>query len=167
MSRWCLQTVLHCWSVALAGLLIAACATKGIVMHSFEFDARRDSPDVEILDYRYGDSKNPGARAPEWALKQGKVPQATATGGELRRADELYVKWRVRSTGEVHEDTVDLKRRLPDDITNHTVYFLIRGRQLYVYLITPERRAANAPPADGPGIYQHRRVIAVYPDSPR
>ena len=136
-------------------------------MHSFEFDARRDSPDVEILDYRYGDSKNPGARPPEWALRQGTVAQATSTGGQMLRGDELYVKWRIRKTGEVLEDTVDLKRRLPADITQHTVYFLIRGRQLYVYLITPERRAPNAPPADGPGIYQHMRVISVYPDSPK
>jgi len=164
MTRQRARALLSWWSAALVTLLVAACVGRGIVMHQFEFHADRDSPDIQILDYRYGDSKNPGARAPEWKLKEGKPPQATVTGGEMRRGDELYVKWRVRKTGEVLEDTVDLKRRLPSDITNHTVYFLIRDRQLYVYLITPERKATDAPP-NGPRMYQDMRVITVYPDS--
>jgi hypothetical protein len=153
--------------VAIGGALVAfimGCANRGLVFHSFEFDARRDSPDAEILNYRYGDSKQPGARPPEWALRQGKVAQATATGGEMLRANELYVKWRIRSTGAIFEDTVDLGKRLPRDIERQCVYFVVKGAQLYVYLVSDQRREPHEP-ANGPSIYHHRKVSTIYPDA--
>ena len=143
---------------------VACAANSGVVMHSFSFDARKDSPDVEILDYRYGDSKQPSARAPDWAIKQNQAPQWTNITSEMLRPDSLYVRWRVKSTGEIHEDTVDLRSRLPADIKDHRVYFIARGRQLYIYLITPERRAPESAPK-GPSMYQHLKSITIYPDA--
>ena len=75
----------------------------------------------------------------------------------------MYVKWRIKSTGQIHEDTVDLRSRLPRDIKDHRIYFVIKGEQLYVYLISPQRRAADLPP-NGPEMYQHRVVKTIYPD---
>ena len=81
----------------------------------------------------------------------------------MLRPDELFVKWRLRSSGEVFQDTVDLRKRLPADITNQTIYFVVNGRQLYVFLISKELRPPNEPPT-GPRMYRHARVRTLYPD---
>src|SRR5438128_1525557 len=92
---------------------LVACASTGeIVEHSFAFNAALDSPDVEVMDYRYGESKQPGARNDHEQRDQGKSAQATGITGPMRRGDSLYVKWRMKSTGAVYEDTVDLRHRL-------------------------------------------------------
>lgn len=83
----------------------------------------------------------------------------------MLRGDSLYVKWRVKSSGRVYEDTVDLRNRLPRDIKDHRIYFVIKGEQLYVYLISPQRRPSDVPP-NGPGMYRHRIVKTIYPDQP-
>lgn len=78
--------------------------------------------------------------------------------------DTLYVKWRVKATNEVIEDTVDLKSRLPRDMTDHRVYFVIGGRQLNVYLVSPDLRPAHFPTV-GPKKYQYYKVYSIYPVS--
>jgi len=52
-------------------------------------------------------------------------------------ADFLYVKWRDKTTDQVYEDRVDLRKRLPpfDEMYGQKVYFLVEDNQLYVYLI--------------------------------
>ncbi len=61
------------------------------------------------------------------------------TSGMMPRGEYLYVKWRVKATGEVYEDKVDLTHRLPADMTNYGLHFAIFGSQLYVYLFPPEK----------------------------
>ena len=64
--------------MAVLALSISACALTGnIVDHSFEFNAKWDSPDIEVLDYGYS------TRKPEvWYYREGHVNQATSiTGG--------------------------------------------------------------------------------------
>jgi hypothetical protein len=160
------QLVSHIWPRVIRGTVIAflfaaltAC-TAGLVKHSFGFDALRDSPGIEVVDYRYGTSMNPGTHPPEWAVKAGQIGQAPSVNGEMLRGDFLYVKWRVESTGKVYADTVDLKSRLPRDITNHKIYFIIKRLQLFVYLITPEK----LPPgmnSNGPRQYDYLRVVTI------
>ena len=152
--------------VQVGAILLAACASNSLVDHAFSFNAPRESPDVEVLDYRYGDSKQPTARNPESLLKQGRSLQSAGIHGEMLRGDFLYVKWRLRDTGQVYEDEVDLRHRLPADITNHRIHFLIKGPQLYVYLISPERRPADVPP-NGPRTYQYLKTLTIYPDQPQ
>jgi hypothetical protein len=148
--------------LVIANTLLACASASKNVDHAFGFDAISDSPDVYVIDYRYGDSKQPMARNPEYLLKEGRSLQGASINGEMRRGDSLYVKWRIKSTGQVYEDTVDLRRRLPADITAHRIYFIIKGSQLYVYLITPERRSPGTPP-NGPRPYQYLETITVYP----
>ena len=115
-----------------------ACAMQPqVVRHSFEFNASWDSPDVEVLDYRYGDSKLPGAAPPNWALESGRIRQQTGVSGPMLVGDFLYVKWRLRATGEIHQETIDLRQRLPKNIEGHKIYFLIKRDHLFVYLISP------------------------------
>lgn len=150
---------------ALAACLVLTACTTGParVVHTFGFDARQDSPDIEILDYRYGDSRQPGARAnPEWA-DLGKVAQQTSTSGEMLRGDFLYVKWRIKKTGQIYEDTVNLTARLPADISNHDIHFVVKGSLMYVYLVSPERRPPDMPP-NGPRRYHEFKVFTIYPD---
>ena len=149
------------------GYALAACAAgPDVVNHTFEFNALRDSPGIEILDHRYGDSKFPGASNPEHLLKLGEALQRTGITGEMNRPDRLYVKSRVMAENKVYEDTVDLRKRLPRNITDCTVYFMVEGPQLYVYLIHPERRPEGAP-SSGPRQYRGRKVTTLYPDQPK
>lgn len=146
-GKWFAQLRLSC-ALLLALAVLSSCATgPKLTDHAFSFDARWDSPDVEVLNYRYGDSKHPGARTQEYSLRDGKIPQAAGINGPMLRGDFLYVKWRIKDTGDVFEDTVDLRNRLPDDIVRHGIYFIIKGPQLHVYLITPEKLNPNPCPS--------------------
>lgn len=160
------------WVTSLASSFLIACALEAcsaapdVIFHTFAFDALLDSPGIEILDHRYGDSKFPGASNPEEMLKSGEALQGTMTTGEMRRPETLYVKWRVLSENKVYEDTVDLRSRLPRDIANCTVYFMVQGPQLYVYLIHPGPRPAGAPEIRLQA-YRSRKVTTIYPDEPK
>lgn len=147
------------WLVA----LLAACAVgPGLVDHSFGFDAVADSPGIAVLDYRYGTSAAPGARMPQWIKRDVGFSASASTNGPMPVGDRLYVKWRLLSSGEVLEDTVDLAGRLPQDMERHTVYFVVRQRQLHVYLVSPDQRPSGYPVV-GPEKFRGFKVSAIYP----
>lgn len=155
------------WLLLMAALLAfaAAAADPDKVDHAFGFDMRRDKQqEVEVLDYRYGESAA-ALRAPPADVAAGKTFVFEGVRGPMPRGESLYVKWRLKSTGQVFEDTVDLRRRLPADLAGSRIHFLIRGPQLHVYLITPMRRPADEPP-NGPHTYRSRKTFTLYPDPP-
>lgn len=80
------------------------------------------------------------------------------------RGDTLYVKWRIKASGEVLEDTVDLNSRLPKDIEAHRLYFIVERRQLNVYLISPRLRPPDFPVV-GPAKYRYYQAYVIYPNS--
>lgn len=141
----------------------ANCTDNERVIQSFSF-AMRESPDIEILDSFYGIPNCPVTYSSEADKYNGKPMQGTSINGPMRRAHKLYVKWRIKSTGQEFEDTVDLRNRLPKDMTKHEVHFTIKESQLYVYLITPEPRPPDMPVNDGPEEYSWRKTITIYPD---
>lgn len=148
---------------AIAVVVLAGCANaQELVSHGFSYKFIQDSPEAELLDYRYGTSFY--GKSERQSL--GRVSQGGSISGELRKGDDLYVKWLLKATGEVFEETVDLKSRLPADIKGCEIYFMVRGPQLYVYLITPEKRAKDEPP-NGPPHKAYRKTITLYPDSPK
>ena len=51
----------------------------------------------------------------------------------------------------------------PRDIDHKTVYLIFRGAQLYIYLISKERRQPDQP-AMGPAATDYRSTIQIYPD---
>jgi hypothetical protein len=144
-------------------LQLAACGSLGgAQLHTFQFDVRNS--DVEILDYRYGEVKIGPTQADRAGVDEGQTRQQVTVGGYLPRGETLYVKWRIRATGEVREDTVDLKSRLPRDISNRVVTFkFIRGA-LFVYLVTREVLPVGQH-SDGPAQYDIYKVFTIYPDS--
>lgn len=146
-------------------MFLGACVPGGnVVVHSFSFDTLYDDQDAEIIDYRYGTSTLPVSTS-ESAVNDGRGFTFNNVSGPMAKGDSLYVKWRNKSTGLIHEDTVDLRPRLPADITNNRIHFIVRGARLYVYLVTPDRRRPEDPP-NGPGMYRHLKVITLYPDTP-
>lgn len=152
---------------AIAVVVLAGCASRGdVVRHGFGFDFIADGREAELLDYRYGESRNPAARNSPEERSRGMARQQGGTIGDMLRGNELYVKWRRKATDEVFEDTVDLRSRLPKDIEDCVVTFSVRGSQLYVYLVTREPRPKNEP-RNGPKEYSSKRVITLYPDQPK
>lgn len=156
------MTALAC--IAALGAVTGCATNSNVVNHAFGFDTRKDAQDAVVLEYRYGDSKLP-VRSPISAASEGRTFAFENVHGPMLKGDFLYVKWRSTTTGQVHEDTIDLRSRLPADLTDHTVYFMIHGAQLYVYLISPEN-VAPVPDisANGPRAYRNRKITMIYPD---
>lgn len=154
------------WAMPLlASLFLGACASsQKAVRHSFSFDTRGAVPPVEVLDYRYGDSGMTGTRPPKWALEEGKIGQQAGVYGSMRPADSLYVKWRLKGTDQVLEDTVDLRRRLPSEMTDKIVYFDIKGSQLFVYVISREYYPTGTP-RNNLRLYFEHPYVQIYPES--
>jgi len=137
-----------------------------MVNHSFSFDARHDSPDVDVLDYQYGDGTQFGTHADKERVLLREDFPSDDISGVMPRGDTLYVKWRDKNTHRVYQDKVDLRNRLPQDITNLRIHFLIKGSQLYVYLIYPGLKDASVP--KGPvRRYQDQKQVQIYPDLPK
>lgn len=153
-------------------VILSACTTWDPIKyprHAFSFDTKRDSPDAEVLEYEYGSKRKVGSYSNSAFTSVNQNFPAENTSGPILRGDFLYVKWRIRShtnAGEYigyYEDRVDLRSRLPENITGLRIHFLIKGSQLYVYLISPELKLASE--ADGP-VSQYKRQIQtqIYPD---
>jgi hypothetical protein len=136
-----------------------------MVDHAFGFDALQDSPGIEIVYYRYGNTNAPFISA-KMAIRQfGKSMQGTNINGPMPLGDTLYVKWRIKATGQEFEDTVDLKSRLPSNMTNQRIHFSVKESQLFVYVIDPVPRPADWPVV-GPRKFQYEKVRQIYPDAP-
>ena len=88
------------------------------------------------------------------------IRQGASVSGDMLHSDELYVKWRINAKQKVYEDTVNLKALLPHDIRNHEIHLTINGPQLFVYLITPERRPESWPIAGSP-MYHFLKVLTL------
>lgn len=169
---------LKTWLLVLALTLVACAATGVSTFHTFTFDAFRDSRDVEVVQYRYGNDGGFNTRTTQADLGAGTTRQAANTTGEMIVGKDLYVKWRIKSTGQVLENTVDLQSRLPFTIKNHDLRFIIEGTQLYVYLISYEPVRPYFAQADADRIrafaitprdkalagYARNRVTMIYPE---
>jgi len=147
--------------VLLASALSACAAADRMVPHSFGFDIRRNVPAIEVLDYRYGTSGLTGTSPERWEIRAGKTFGFENVNGAMYVGNSLYVKWRIKGTGEVFEETVDLKSLLPRAIAEHKIYFDIQGSKLYVYLLSPDYITRDEPRNH----LFNRKYITLYPDS--
>lgn len=154
---------------------LTACSTWGFMdkypRHSFSFDARHDSPDAEVLDYEYGTTRQEGTHANKERIALGHVFFGENSSGHMLRGDFLSVKWRIKNPAKpweylgYYEDKVDLRKRLPADMTGLRVHFVIKGSQLYVYLISKELKPASEP-AGPVQKYDLQKQTQIYPDQP-
>ena len=169
-SRWFSLFLMAC----LMTISLTACAKEDrVVFHGFEHNLAVDSPGVELLGCRYGDTLGT-ATAQEIARGEKSLDTQGCTlgAGETLMGDFLYVKWRDKASQQVFEDRVDLKSRLPSPkaMRGTTVYFLIDDNQLYVYLIpdwdynTKRNHLPAGKAANGPGSAAFLDVRTLYPD---
>jgi hypothetical protein len=136
-------------------LFLSACASgPRLVNHQFTFDGRNDGwiTKVDLLEYSYGDKYREVRDSLEHrgdSLYKGSSSLSPSKGvrGPMPVGEFMYVKWRIKATGEVLEDRVDLRNRLPRDMKDQGVTFVIDGRQLYLYVVTTEpKRPFDSPP---------------------
>lgn len=135
-SRWKFAWLIACllWS-------LAACASgPRLVEHGFSFAGHFDkwAKQADLMEYSYGD---------QYRMVQDKVESnslrlgySAGVYGAIPVGEFLYVKWRLKDGGEVIEQRVDLRPLLPSDMRKHRLTFVIDGRQLYVYLVTPKAK---------------------------
>lgn len=143
---------------------LTSCANMGknVQRHGFEFNLKDTScNNVEVLQFRYGNPA-PQSVAAQKIASPGHPVMGTHIFGNITVGDTLYVKWRYLPTGEIFEELVDLKSRLPKDITDHSIYFSIRGKQLVVFLVSPDIPRGNFP-LNGPQLYAYNKVVTIYP----
>ena len=157
--------------VVLLALLLAlgACAAPSdqpkLVFHSFSFDGKRTGDkwgaSIDLLEYSYGDQYRMVRDRVE-PPRERLGPQS-GVSGPMPVGEFLYVKWRIKATGEVCEDRVDLRPLLPADMTNHDLTFVLEGTQLYVYLVTPTPKHPTAPPLLKTSESMFRVTYEIYP----
>lgn len=153
----------------LAALLLTGCAggppRAALVEHGFSPDGWADgwAEQVDLLEYRYGN---------QYRMTQRKVEPGQKTlgyginiYGDIPRGDFLFVRWRIKATGEEVQEQVDLRQRMPADIKGHRLTFVIDGRQLYVYLVTPQGKKTGAPPVLRTTWSKYYVTYEIYPQS--
>ena len=150
-----------CSIIFYAVFMIAGCVSWKYDMcrHSFRFDLDIHSPDMEVLDYQYGSSR----QFCTYKEFEGAITKRSISG-VMARGEFLYVKWRDKQSGQVFEDRVDFSGRLPAKLTGYTVTFFVKGPQLYVYLLSPhkDRRPSSWP--EGPmKLFRSLKQYEIYP----
>ncbi len=161
-------------------MMLNACTTGSgglmrnneLIDHAFElnkgeFDGKAGVERVQLLDFLYGNPDGYAVRNyPEYKAR-GECVQGTSGGNLGTKRKDLkifYVKWLDKATGEVHEVTIDLQKKLPKDFSrDHEFFASFKQGDLYVYVITPERRAENEPP-NGPRASDYLKTITIYPE---
>ena len=161
--------------LAMGILCLTACATVGnrVALHSIEFDAYRETPDIDVLDYRYGEKEKVFFSPERERLKLGQTFKSGNITGFLPRGEFLYVKWRIKETGEVLEDRVDLRHRLPENLEKLNIHFVCHGQQLYVFLEWPwdgqpwskgQPQDRYKPVLGGEKRFDGQKIQQIYPD---
>jgi hypothetical protein len=154
--------------LAAVGLMLFALAAYALeqnsapkwAFHTFNFGSvgSPENSGVEILAYKYGDSKTPGT------YDEGHALNWTNVSGKMPVGDYLHVKWRVLATDKIYEDKVDLKSRLPSNMEDKTIHFIVEGPKLSVYLISDKEGNARGAPDCPAHLYFHNKCTRIYPD---
>jgi len=151
--------------IVLFGIMpdVEAAYRRREVFHTIEVGARLMGAETEVLDCKYGDF-NAG-------MGRGYCFNVT---GRMPVADFFYVKWRDRTTGQIYEERVDLKSRLPPPrkMEGTNIHWMIEDNQLYLHLIPYSdhndpslNRLPPGKPPNGPAKYDNLDVKTIYPDN--
>ena len=119
-----------------------------VVFHSFSFDALRDSKDIEVLDYMYKTANENIAGNPWERRQEGRSQQGESITGVMTVGETLYVKWKIKSTGEMIEKSIDLKSILPASMKDKKLYFILEKQNIYVYAISHQPVRENFTPLE-------------------
>jgi hypothetical protein len=153
-------SIVACLALELA--LSACAAGPKVVDHAFGFDARVDSPGIEVLAFRYGNGDYLATQGGA-SSQAGPVRQSANINGPIPLGDSLYVKWRDKASLQEFEERVELKSRLPRDMERKRVYFVVQGRHLYVYLTDLTKPRPASVPIVGPFRVQSYLTDQIHP----
>lgn len=156
---------------AMLSLLLACATGPREVWQKFTFDGGYDkwADTADLLEYEYGNGyrmvkdsvSNPRGLVYKGGLS---LPPQTGINGPMPVGEFLFVRWRVKATGQVYEERVDLRNRLPADMKDHGLTFVIDGPQLYVYVITPRPKPYyGAPPITRTWHSKHDYTYEIFP----
>lgn len=126
-------------------LLLAGCASAPgrYAFYGIQYATNSRSSNVEILDWQFGDHTYVDSnhqvlpRAPKSYVEKGMPINPQMMAGMLPVGDFLFVKWREKDSGAMHEQRADLSRKLPHDMNNYGVVWMADGPQLRVFLFPP------------------------------
>jgi hypothetical protein len=116
-----------------------------LVYHGIGFSHWTNDPEIEILDYRFGDGKDHPRKGMQAIIDRGLPLDSVSAYATMPLTDRVYVKWRNKKDSTVREETVTFRDELPSKVHMHEIYFLVKQTGLEVYLIWPEPRPQNAP----------------------
>jgi hypothetical protein len=158
---------IRCLTFCLA-LLLAGCATGytgSTVAHGFEFHAGLDSPDIEVIAYRYGSPIDTiGGRIVRTAQDTKDGKDHTIVSAEMPVGKELYVKWRIKATGQVLEETANLEAAWKRSMEGWILYFWVNKDKLQVYVMSSRSQRDYFTFEQGQQVDDYERV-AKLPDS--
>lgn len=132
------------------------------ILHTFESSDRSESPNIEVLDYQYGNSR-PAASEYEsvGVLQKDRRNGVGNRTGVIKRGEFFYIKWKNIISNVVFERRIDLKEKLPIDIYDHTISYSIRDDKLTIYLVTLKDKPANVM-QNVPNRYANKVVLILY-----
>jgi hypothetical protein len=131
-----------------------------IANHTFSFAPQEG---VEILEFRYGDGKTFRTSSEDAIRMFGKSTQSMHINATMPVGDSLYVKWRDKATAQEYQDTVDLQARLPSDMEDQRIEFMIQSNKLFVYLIDFKTLNPKDTPIVGSYKVQPYKTRQIYP----
>lgn len=145
----------------------SASSSQKLVAHAFGISGWYDDPawakQVDLLAYSYGDKYPMVIRSVKYGEQT--LGYSGGVNGSMPVGEFLYVKWRVKATGEEIEDKVDLRNRLPANMFEHKITFVIDGKQLYVYLVTPTAKKTDSPPTLKTSDSRFLVTYEIYPNN--
>lgn len=123
-------------AVFLAALFaLSACASVSAPNHVFEFRPLTDSPNVRILDWQYSTWK-PEQWQKNAIEREGTGLHGKSVSGQFPVGDQIYIKWQVPPSEQIHERRIDLKGLLPRSMEGKEILLMFRSGEPHVYLIS-------------------------------
>jgi hypothetical protein len=116
--------------------LVGCAMAQKMAYQTIEFNTSTESTDVDILDWQYGEhgyvdeNHQRLPRASKSSVEKGEPQGGGGHTGVMPVGDFLYVKWRVKNTGELHEVRASLVNKLPLNMHNYTIHWLVKDSQL-------------------------------------
>ena len=131
-------------------------------LYSIDFDTRSGEQHARVLDYKYmRDSEVLMAPFPE-ELNSGKGAILSLRSQWMPLGTSLYVKWFDEDASMSHEDTVDLRGKLPSDMSKKALHFTVKGSQLSIYVVF-EAEPPDLPKSERPFFATTVKAIKIYP----
>lgn len=145
-------------------LVCVGCASNNnYSRYAFELYPRRDSPNADLLGYKYGAGNFVGSSLPHEGRNNVPYDFPLGVTNFWPPASQLYVKWRSKIDDQIYERTVDLTNRMPARIGEAClVTFLVNHDQLRIFLIAMNRRDSG-PRGQYTNTFKGRLHAEIYP----